>query len=52
MVRFNPCVEGVLASASYDQTVKIWDINTGNELYTLEEHPDHVRIAQYMFQTT
>jgi WD40 repeat protein len=27
-----------LISGSYDQTVRIWDLATGNELYRLEDH--------------
>ena len=42
IVRYNPCVQGLLASASYDRTVKIWDLNTATELITLQEHPESV----------
>ena len=31
-----------LASASWDQTVRIWDVESGRCLHTLEGHTDHV----------
>lgn len=31
-----------LASASYDQTVKVWETTTGQEFLTSEEHPSTV----------
>ena len=34
---------GYLASGSYDNTIKIWDTNTGNEIRTLKAHTDYVR---------
>ncbi|BAZ18044.1 WD-repeat protein [Calothrix sp. NIES-4071] len=36
-----------LASASWDKTVKLWDINTGKEIKTLEGHTDAVFGASF-----
>jgi WD40 repeat protein len=37
VVRFHPTVQDVLCSASYDQTVRLWDINTQQEKIRLGE---------------
>ena len=37
----------VLASGSYDTTIKIWDINTGEELRTLRDHTSGIRCLQF-----
>ncbi len=38
---------GVLVSGSYDNTIKVWDINAGNKRYSFERrnggHSDYVR---------
>lgn len=40
-VRFSP--DGLtLASCSYDKTVKVWDVKTGQEIHTLRGHSDRV----------
>jgi len=31
-----------LASGSWDKTIKIWDVQTGREVRTLEGHTHHV----------
>ncbi len=36
-----------LASASLDQTVKIWDTATGKELFTLKGHAGWVRTVAF-----
>ncbi|KAK3944266.1 hypothetical protein QBC46DRAFT_350682 [Diplogelasinospora grovesii] len=41
-VLFNPAAENILASASGDLTIKIWDIGTGQNNVTLK-HPDIVQ---------
>ncbi|NQT85178.1 DUF1080 domain-containing protein, partial [bacterium] len=37
-----PAAGGRLASASYDRTVRVWDVATGRCTHTLEGHRDHV----------
>ena len=37
----------ILASGSYDTTIKIWDINTGEELRTLRGHANGIRCLQF-----
>ncbi|KAI8958970.1 DUF1900-domain-containing protein [Daldinia sp. FL1419] len=41
-VLFNPAAENILASASGDFTIKIWDVGTGSAAHTLK-HPDIVQ---------
>ena len=37
----------ILATGSYDSTIKIWDIETGEELRTLREHTSGIRCLQF-----
>ena len=39
--------EHILATGSYDATIKIWDIQTGKELRTLSGHASGVRCLQF-----
>jgi len=39
-VKFHPTANNILASASHDFTVKIWDIEAQAEALTFEDHPD------------
>ncbi|KAI0530310.1 hypothetical protein GGR58DRAFT_493809 [Xylaria digitata] len=41
-VLFNPAAENILASASGDLTIKLWDITAGSAAHTLK-HPDIVQ---------
>ncbi|KAI1809546.1 DUF1900-domain-containing protein [Poronia punctata] len=41
-VLFNPAAENILASASGDLTIKLWDISAGSAAHTLR-HPDIVQ---------
>jgi WD40 repeat protein len=36
-----------LASASYDETVKVWDAQTGQELLTLKGHSGNVKSVAF-----
>ena len=38
--------DNILATGSYDTTIKIWDLNTGKQLRTLHGHTDGVRCLQ------
>lgn len=42
-VRFHPLARDILVSASYDMTVRIWDLTNGSEVMQLEGHTDAVR---------
>jgi F-box and WD-40 domain protein MET30 len=39
--------DNILASGSYDATIKIWDLDTGEELRTLEGHTSGIRCLQF-----
>lgn len=39
--------DSILATGSYDATIKIWDIETGEELRTLRGHESGVRCLQF-----
>ncbi|KAJ2971578.1 hypothetical protein NUW58_g9378 [Xylaria curta] len=41
-VLFNPAAENILASASGDLTIRLWDIGSGSAVHTLK-HPDIVQ---------
>ena len=36
-----------MASGSYDHTVKIWDVKTGNNLMTLTGHNNYVNSVNF-----
>ena len=42
LVRFNPVIQDLLASASYDMTVRLWDVANEEQLYQLDGHTDTV----------
>lgn len=39
--------ENILATGSYDTTIKIWDIETGEEIRTLEGHESGIRCLHF-----
>ncbi|KAM4632370.1 coronin-7-like isoform 2-T2 [Discoglossus pictus] len=41
-VRFHPCASDILASSSYDLTVRIWNVKTGQNVLTLQGHGDQI----------
>ena len=36
-----------MLTASYDKTAKIWDTESGKELYTLKRHAEHIISAAF-----
>jgi len=38
-VKHNPTAENILASSSWDATVRLWDVNTQEQVYVNETHP-------------
>jgi len=43
VTKFHPVASNVLASASYDMTVKFWDIEKANNVSTFEGHPEYIQ---------
>ncbi|KAM5152135.1 coronin-7-like [Mantella aurantiaca] len=41
-VRFHPCASDILASSSYDMTVRVWNLQTGKDVLTLQGHDDQI----------
>lgn len=41
-VRFHPLASGVLASSSYDMTVRVWDVDAEEERIVLPGYTDTV----------
>ncbi|KAI1337765.1 DUF1900-domain-containing protein [Xylariaceae sp. FL0016] len=50
-VLFNPAAENILASASGDLTIKLWDVGAGSAVHTLK-HPDIVQSLSWNAQGT
>lgn len=44
-VHFHPLAKDILASASYDMTVKIWNLATGEEVIELTGHTSQVSVV-------
>lgn len=42
-VNFHPCANNVLATSSSDYTVKIWDIEKGEDMFTIGGHADIIQ---------
>ncbi|XP_058442942.1 coronin-7 isoform X2 [Malaya genurostris] len=41
-IRYHPLARNVFLTASYDMTLKIWDLNTSTEKYCLKGHTDQI----------
>ncbi|XP_067912776.1 coronin-7-like [Heterodontus francisci] len=41
-IRFHPLASDILASSSYDMTVRIWNLSSGNEEIMLRGHTDQI----------
>ena len=44
-IKYHPLASDVLASASYDMTIRIWDLTSGEERIKLDGHKDVVRYS-------
>lgn len=42
-IKFHPLASGLLVSSSYDLTVKLWNMESGDEVKVLTGHQDQVR---------
>lgn len=42
LCQFNPSANSMLATASYDRTVKLWNIESGNNVMTFKEPGDNI----------
>lgn len=40
IIQYHPLVENVFLTASYDMTLKFWDLDTLTEKYCLRDHTD------------
>jgi WD40 repeat protein len=47
-IKFHPLAEDVLASGSYDMTVRIWDLATRTDRIVLQGHTDQVCFFTYL----
>lgn len=43
-IKYHPYAKNVLASASYDKSIKIWNIDAEQAMITLQQHPDFVNL--------
>ncbi|XP_058851709.1 coronin-7-like isoform X1 [Acipenser ruthenus] len=41
-VKFHPLASGIIASSSYDLTVRLWDLGSGREVRVLHGHQDQI----------
>ncbi|NXY22631.1 CORO7 protein, partial [Atrichornis clamosus] len=41
-IRFHPMASNLLVSSSYDMTVRIWELSTGQEVLCLQGHTDQI----------
>eukprot|EP01048_Picozoa_sp_COSAG05_P000207 COSAG05_NODE_5_length_47078_cov_547.868814_33_plen_325_part_00 len=41
IVKFNPVAENIVATSSIDKTVKIWDVETGQECFSVDGFADY-----------
>ncbi|KAM6957237.1 coronin-7 [Aplochiton taeniatus] len=41
-IKFHPLARGLLASSSYDLTVRLWDLATGEQVHLLTGHQDQI----------
>lgn len=49
-IQFNPAAENVLASGSYDRTVRTWDVAQGENVSTFEDIQDNIYSLEWDYQ--
>ena len=49
LVRWNSVADNVLATISYDNSIKIWDVNSGKAMNTCEDHPDAIHAFDWNY---
>merc|ERR1712244_206221 len=49
LCQFNPSANSILASASYDRTVKLWNIETQDNIMTFSEPKDNIYSMEWNF---
>jgi len=40
LLHFHPGANNILASSAFDNTIKVWDIEKSQAIFSIEEHPD------------
>jgi len=40
LIRWHPTASNVISSVAYDNVVKVWDVEKGKEIASVEDHPD------------
>lgn len=49
LIRFNPVAESIISSASYDQTVKTWDLESQSEILNFTDHHELIQSLAYNY---
>merc|ERR1719410_3282499 len=49
LCQFNPCANSLLASASYDRTVKLWNIESQSDVMTFKEPGDNIYSLEWSY---
>lgn len=49
LCQFNPSANSILASASFDKTVKVWNIETSNCINTYKDNKDNIYSLEWNF---
>lgn len=48
-VKFHPYACGLLVSSSYDLTVRLWSLETGEQVKQLSGHQDQVCLSVHLY---
>eukprot|EP00286_Rhodomonas_abbreviata_P021268 CAMPEP_0181309598 /NCGR_PEP_ID=MMETSP1101-20121128/12098_1 /TAXON_ID=46948 /ORGANISM="Rhodomonas abbreviata, Strain Caron Lab Isolate" /LENGTH=410 /DNA_ID=CAMNT_0023416091 /DNA_START=185 /DNA_END=1413 /DNA_ORIENTATION=+ len=49
LVRWNPIANNVIATVSFDNTIKLWDVESGKEKGSFGDHPDAIQSFDWNF---